>query len=77
MVNYNMFFFIEELQGGRGDISYYPFFHPYLSTNMCAKLRNVFHIANTHEEKTSEKFVKLKKSSIFAALFEIRESFGV
>jgi hypothetical protein len=73
-----MFFFIEELQGGAGEIySIIPSFHPYLSTNMCAKLRNVFHIANTHEEKTSEKFVKLKKSSIFAALFEIRESFGV
>jgi hypothetical protein len=48
MVNYNMFFFIEELQGGAGEIyRIIPSFHPYLSTNMCAKLRNVFHTTNT------------------------------
>ncbi|MBR4845664.1 MAG: hypothetical protein IKU98_04500, partial [Bacteroidaceae bacterium] len=49
----------------------------HISPLMSAKLRNNLQFANTHEEKTLEKFAKSKKSSIFAALFEIRESFGV
>ena len=48
MVNYNIFFSIQELQGGAGEIyRIIPSFHPYFSTNMCAKLRNVFHTTNT------------------------------
>ena len=49
MVNYNMFFSILKFKGGGAGEIYriIPAFHPYLSTNMCAKLRNVFHTTNT------------------------------